>query len=141
MKKTLMLMLAITMLSPFPSIAEETQTDEEILMSKDDIAAKEWRDQVMKERANETNRFKLKAIKNAEKREKKYEEILERKKEKMSRYQLEDQQKNDKEYINNIKKQNQTSESRFTEKAKLRAEQRKMERELREKRLHRTKKQ
>ena len=140
MKKTLILMLAATMLSPFPSIAEETQTDEEILMSKDDIAAKEWHDQVMQERANETRRFKLKAIKNAEKREKKYEEILERKKEKMSRYQLEAQQKNDNEYINNLKKQNQPSESRFTEKAKLRAEKRKMERELQEKRLHRNQK-
>ena len=126
-------------------VSEQPQTEEKT-SDKDEtpafISAKEKRKndrlaQIAEERAKETNRFKKKAIENTEAREKKYEEILERKQQKASRFQKAAAEQETQRTEEVLKKQNEPSRSRFTEKAKKRAEERALKREEKNKRLHR----
>ncbi len=113
------------------------EEQEEKLLSEKEKKLMLWRAQIAEERANETSRFKKKAIENTIKREKKYEEIMKRKEEKASRFQKAAMEKAEKEKQEEIKKKMQPSKSRFTEMAKKRAEERAKKREEKEKRLKR----
>lgn len=122
-------------------MAEET-TDENAAPAL--ISAKEKRRndrlaQIAEERAKETNRFKKKAIQNTEAREKRYEEIMERKQQKASRFQKAAAEKDAVKTEESLKKENEPSRSRFTGKAQKRAEERALKREEKIKRLHRNK--
>ncbi|MBQ8677068.1 MAG: hypothetical protein IJ529_01200 [Alphaproteobacteria bacterium] len=119
---------------------EQAALDGEELMSKKARRRAKYLEQVKAERAQETNRFKLKAIANAEAREKKYEEKLKRMEEKESRFQkaarLEMEEKDQEE----LEKLQEPSQSRFKELAKQRAQERALKQELKEQRLHRNRK-
>lgn len=99
------------------------------------------RAEIEKERALVKSRFKKKAIENTRAREEKYQEIMERKKEKASRFQKKAWEKaeREKEEEAKEKEKREKKKSRFTKKAEARAAERALKRELKESRLKRNK--
>lgn len=129
--------ILILLLMMFAAFDTYAQTNSANLMSKQDQARMERMQKILTERAEETSRFKQKAIANTQAREKRNEEALKRREEKASRYQKEALEQAEKEKQERLKNEQQPSSSRFTEKAKLKAEERALKKKLREERLHR----
>ena len=95
------------------------------------------REELAKERAMETSRFKKKAIENTERRERKHEEILKRKLERESRFQRAAREREERERKEAIEREKNKEKSRFTKKAEERAEERAERKEEKEMRLKR----
>lgn len=135
--KKLLTLSALLLMCLFNSAYAFAQEETPELMSKADKVYADRLAKIKAEREKETNRFKRKAIENTEAREKKHAEALKRKEERASRFQKEAQAEAAQEKQEILQKQQAPSESRFTEMAKKRAEQRALKQELREKKLHR----
>lgn len=125
----------IESVTPPPTTTEEAK--ENILLSKREQQRLKRLNKIQEMRANETSRFKQKAIANTEAREKRNEEALKRRSEKASPYQKAALENMEKENQLRLQNEQQASPSRFTEKAKRQAEARALQKELREAELHR----
>ena len=127
-------------LQPWAVWAKDKPTENNEFLNLQERLEEKRREEIALERAETKSRFKLKAIENTKAREEKYKKIMERKRQKASRFQKEAWEEAEREKREQIEKAKQPSKSRFTEKAKQKAAERALKREEKQQRLKRNQK-